>query len=415
MSFYLIILIIGVVGSFYMAWTIGANDLANAMGPSVGGGGLSIKGAVIVGGVLTIVGSILVGEHVSTTIGKGIVQFPETTTVQTNIIIIAMVAALLGAAVWGTIATYFAMPISTSHSIIGALIGIGFVVGGSTTNWGMVGLIASSWVISPLSGAAIAFLLFMMVKRSILDANDPIKRSKLITPILIMGMVFFILFSFMYGGPAMLGLDTLSLWFVLILSTAISVGALILSYYILSRYEFEGEDDYAKVERLFVFMLIISSAYLAYSQGAHNVANAAGPLLVVTEKALPEIIEGGFQSPSLIFGILLFGGVAMAIGSLTWGYKVIQTIGNSITQLTPTRAFSALFAAASIQLVFSRLGIPTSSSHICVGGVIGVGLAGGLAAVDTKVVRRIVLYLLLTLPAAAGITVGIFFGLKLFI
>ncbi len=334
-----VVIALGLAG-LYMAWNIGANDLANAMGTSVGSGALSIKQVIIIAGVFEFVGAVFFGKRVTSTIAKGIVPIDTIKLIDPHLVVVGMLAAILAAGFWITFATFYNLPVSTSHSIVGAVLGFGLVsahsgiIAYADINWLVLAKIVGSWLLSPLLGAAFAYLIFVLIRSLILQRAD---------------------------------------------------------------------DPYA-VEKKFVFLQVLTACYIAFAHGSNDVANAVGPL----SAALSTL---GLTDGTVPIWILAVGGVGMVIGLATWGYRVIETIGTKITDLTPTRGFAAQFATATVVIVHSYGSLPISTTHTLVGSVIGVGLAGGLAAVDLSVIGKIISSWIITVPVAALTAALIFTGL----
>jgi PiT family inorganic phosphate transporter len=388
-----------------MAWNIGANDVANAMGTSVGSGALTLKQAVLIAAFLEFFGAVLVGTHVAKTQRTEIVD-PAKFSSNPELLMYGMIAALISSAVWITIATYFSMPISTTHAIVGAIIGFGIAAYGFSAIQ-IVGVtkILASWVISPLAGAAIAFLIFILVRNKILNSDRPLVVTKKIVPPLI-GLVFFIItLSVIYKGLKNLHLDLEILQAVALATIAALISALI-SMVILNRLEMDVKEPIKRVEKIFAYLQIISACYVAFAHGANDVGNAVAPFATILEVAQTNEVGEMVEVP---IWILVLGGIGITIGVLTWGKKVIATIGSKITDITPTRGFSAEFGTATTVLICSKLGMPISTTHTLVGGVIGVGLAGGMGALDLRIIGKIILSWMLTLPIAAISTIMIFY------
>ena len=404
----LLILIIAIIAALYMAWNIGANDVANSMGTSVGSGALTLKKAVIVAGIFEFLGAVLVGKHVTSTISKGIVN---PATIDPNVLMIGMVAALIGAALWVTTATYFSLPVSTTQSIVGAVMGFVMVVNIALIHWGVVVNIVASWIISPLSGAFIAFIIFIILKKTVISKEDPIKEAKIIAPFFIFFTIFIISMSIIYKGLKNLDLN-MGIYNSLLISTIVAIIGGFAGFLFLRRFhkKYKNEKDkYKQLERFFIYLQVMTAASVAFAHGANDVANAVGPLVTIVDIAT----TGNVGSHVIIpLWVLVLGGFGIVLGLSTWGYKVIYTIGSKITDVTPTRGFSAELSAAFVVLVFSKLGMPISTSHVIVGSVLGVGLARGLASVDYRVIKNIIYSWLLTLPVAMGFAAVIFLLLK---
>ncbi|MFC2160648.1 inorganic phosphate transporter [Acidobacteriota bacterium] len=405
----LIILIIAVVVGLYSAINIGANDVANSMATSVASKALTIKKAVVVAGVCDMLGATLVGAHVANTIRKGLVdplEFADTPL----LFVYGMLAAVLGSALWVNIATYFKLPVSTTHSIIGGVLGFGLVsVGIAGIHWNVVLLVVLSWIISPVFGGIIAFSIFSIIKKFILSAETPIERTKRIGPYLT-GMVAFILsLSIIYKGLKNLHLDldfleasTISFFFGLL--------GYLAGYFILKRYKKKDSDPYLQVEQMANPLQVISACFQAFSHGANDVANAIGPVAAIVAVVHSGKVE---MSVGIPFWILLMGGAGLAFGVYVWGYRVMDTVGHKITTITPTRGFSAEFGTATTVLICSRLGMPVSTTHVAIGNIIGVGLARGISAINLNVIKNIFSAWVISLPAAGIFSIGIYFLLKL--
>jgi PiT family inorganic phosphate transporter len=400
--------------AFYLAWSIGANDLANSMGTSVGSKALSIRKAIIVAGIFELLGATLVGVHVIRTLQYGIVN-PNEQVFLSNpyIYIYGMLAALLAAAIFVTISTYYSLPISTTQSIVGALIGFGIVAAGvSSISWGKMIEIGESWILSPLIGAALAFFIFFIIKKTIFGSDKPIISTKKIVPFFAFAVTSVILFSIFFGIE---DTDIPQIPFIqeLIITFFIAGVAAYISYILVNRYKVNKikteHEEYKSIEHIFIYLQLVTACYVAFAHGANDVANAIGPLAAVVDILGSGKIGFGIGVP---FWLIILGALGIVIGLSTWGYKVIHTIGQKITEITPTRGFSAEFSTALVVLVCSRLGLPVSTSQVIVGAVIGVGFAKGIVAVDLKVIRSIFTSWLLTVPISAVVTAVIFICIK---
>ena len=401
-------LIIAIITSLYMAWNIGANDVANSMGTSVGSGALTLKKAVIIAGVFEFLGAFLVGKHVTNTISNGIVN---PALFELNIFAIGMLSSLIAASLWVTIATYLGLPVSTTQSIVGAIMGFSAVLNIHLICWGKVIDIVTSWIISPLFGALVAYIIFLIIKKTILSKNNPIEAAKKTLPIFIFFTFFVMSMSIIYKGLTNLALD-FGLVYSLLISGLAGLAAMIIGYILLRRYNYEyenNEDKYNKLEKLFIHLQVMTACTVAFAHGANDVANAAGPLATIVD-----IFNGVSVSSKVTIPlwVLVLGGAGIVLGISTWGYRVISTIGKKITEITPTRGFSAELSTAFIVLLFSKLGIPLSTSHVLVGSVLGVGIARGLATVNYKVIKNIIYSWILTIPIAMIFSAVIFLFLK---
>ena len=395
-----IILIVGYIFGFYMAWNIGANDVANSMASAVGAKAITIKQAVLIAGILNIVGATFIGTHVTNTIRKGIVSTEVLT--DPHLALLGALSALLAAALWVSFATWKSLPVSTTHSIVGAMIGYGIMAGGwGVINWGKLGSVVASWVISPLFSLVIAFCMFKLIIRVILQKENSFTKAMAWSPFFSGLAIFIVVQSFLFKTPLgkKLAVSTpMALVIAAILAAIIGwiVKKLLIRF--ITRTDDGAEGIFRKIQ-------IGTSCYVALAQGANDVANAIGPLAVIY--FLVKTGGVGAKVPVPIF-LLFFGGIGIACGIAMAGYRVMDTIGTKITTLTNTRGFSVDFAAATTVLVASKMGLPVSTTHAAVGGVLGVGIARGFEAVNFGIVLKIMLYWVLTVPAAALTSMAIF-------
>jgi PiT family inorganic phosphate transporter len=404
---------LGAALALYMAWAIGANDVANAMGTSVGSGALTIRGAILVAAVLEFGGAFLVGGHVTDTVRKGILDAAAFAG-REDLLMYGMLAALASAGTWLVIASRAGWPVSTTHSIVGAIVGFGAVgLGFEAIAWAKVGQIVASWVTSPLMSGVLAYGIFQVTRRLVLDHDRPIERIKALGPFFF-GWVFFILgLVTLFKGLKNLKLD-LDFSEALLASAALAgVGALI-GWALLRRVRTDepvepGGERFANVERIFAVLQIMTACAVAFAHGSNDVANSIGPLAALVSVAYGG--EVGGKAPVALW-MLGLGGVGIVIGLATYGYKVMETVGKKITELTPSRGFAAELAAATTIVIASRAGIPVSTTHTLVGAVLGVGLARGIGALDMRVVATIALSWVVTLPAGAALAVFFFYFFK---
>jgi PiT family inorganic phosphate transporter len=408
-----IFLVLAVIFGFYMTWGIGANDVANAMGTSVGSGAVTVKQAIIIAAIFEFAGAFIAGGNVTATIRKGIVD-PSGIAGQPEILVFGMLAALLAAALWLMIASARGWPVSTTHSIVGAL--VGFAVAGLGVNavhWVKIGQIAASWVISPALGGFLAYLLMTSIRRLILDTEHPFQSAKRWGPVYVFLVGFIISLVTLFKGLSHLQLE-LSIAQSFVWALVFGIGIAILGWALIRRVEMDplADRDYhfASVEKIFVPMMIFTACAMAFAHGSNDVANGIGPLAAVAS-----IVRSGgelAQKSPLPLWILGLGGIGIVLGLATLGYRVMQTIGTRITQLTPSRGFCATLAAAATVVLASRTGLPVSTTHIAVGAVIGVGLARGVGAIDLRVIGGIVVSWIITLPIGGVLAALIFFALK---
>jgi PiT family inorganic phosphate transporter len=447
----LILILIGlsIVVCAYMAWNIGANDVANAMGTSVGSRALTLKQAVVIAAIFEFAGAFFAGDAVTDTVRKGILVVPfnddgvVVDTLLSQDIALGFIAAMMAAATWLTIATRMGLPVSTTHSIIGGIIGVGLVLEVKwemeLIDWEKVGQVVMSWVASPLMGALIAFFSYMIIKKTVLDNDDPVSRSKWLAPILafptffVLGLAlqFKALKGFISRAHSNGWIDK-SNWLpakengvfnpyaenawlplnALFLAAMIGAFASLILYFVLRRVDIEEEvRGFKGVERIFVWLQIITAAYVAFAHGANDRSNAIGPMAAVWDVFSNPELQLAEQAPIPLWLVLL-GSVGIAIGVMTWGWRVMETIGKKITDITPTRGFAAEFGAATTILIFSMpfLAVPVSTTHTLVGAVVGVGLAGGAKAVDFRVFGKIAASWVASVPVAAFGAIVLFVG-----
>ena len=394
--------------AFYMAWSIGSNDVANSMATAVGAKAITFKQAVIIAGILNVVGAVFVGSHVTDTVRKGIVDV-NSVNIDTQIMLIGFVASLLSAAIWVTLSTWKEMPVSTTHSIIGSLMGFGLIAGGvQVVMWGKVGSVITSWILSPLFGCIIAFLIFKIIVKTIFSKEYPVRSARIVGPI-IFGFTAFLIVSSLFLKTSLSKNYGFSDIDGILIATISAIIVVILGIFGLRKIKDKGPEDYSTVEGIFRKLQVGTSCYVAFAHGANDVANAIGPVASIIPLAQGIDIGSTVEVPTWL---LLLGGLGIAIGCMTWGRRVMRTVGSRITRLTNTRGFSVDFGAATTVLIASKMGLPISTSHTVVGAVIGVGLARGLEAVDLSVIKKIIVSWLLTLPIAAGTCIVIFFILK---
>lgn len=470
MSIEIILFTLTLFAGFYMAWSIGANDVANAMGTSVGSGALTLRQAVLVAAVLEFAGAFFFGSHVSETVQSGIIK-SEVFVSQPMLLVYGMLAALLATGAWLQLASYYGWPVSTTHAIVGGVVGFGAVVGGiEAIYWENVAFIVSSWVLSPLFGGILSYALFNILRKKILYTADPVAAAKKITPVLVFIVTTTLSLIMIFKGLQNINLE-FTIFQACVVCLAIGAVGYGLSYYLVNRikdipvpmkahpYSAEvyseldkarkhleqlqtvcrGEAqqyqltilleeldnlsqtlqpevdrrvmsaEYTTVEKIFGYLQIMSACLMAFSHGANDVANAIGPL----SAAIAVLSTGAIVAHAVVpTWALALGGFGIVVGLATWGWRVIETIGKKITELTPTRGFAAEFGAAMTILVASRLGLPISTTHTLVGSVIGVGLARGIGALDLTMTRDIVISWVVTVPLSAVITVAVFYILQ---
>lgn len=470
-----IILVLVIIFGLYMAWGIGANDVANAMGTSVGSGALTLRQAVIVAAIFEFGGAVLVGTHVSETVRKGIVD-PALFAGDGTSFMLGMLASLLAAGVWLQFASYKGWPVSTTHTIVGAVVGFGAVYGGlSAIHWDKVGMIAASWVISPLLSGTLSYMIFRYLLRNIFHDPRPLRSAKKMAPYIVFFVFVILTLTLVFKGLKNISLD-LDLPTAFALASAVALVASLVTVWLVSRipvqtdkeanshdeivtnpdviealqkavkhlekvqkmatgvirgdvadalsdvqrlkyeserrYQFHTNSaEYRQVEKLFAYLQILSACFVAFAHGANDVANAIGPMSAVVSVAMAGGQSIAAAAPVPIW-ILALGGFGIVVGLATWGWRVMETVGRNITHLTPTRGFSAEISAALTIVLASKLGLPISTTHTLVGAVLGVGLARGISAVNLTTIRDVVISWLVTLPAGASLAIVFFYGLR---
>ena len=405
-----IFIVLAVMFGLYMTWGIGANDVANAMGTSVGSGALSVKQAIIIAAIFEFAGAFLAGGHVTKTIRKGIID-PTTVIDQPEILVWGMLSALIAAAIWLTVASWLGWPVSTTHSIIGAIVGFAIVgIGVEAVNWHKIGTIVLSWLVSPIVGGALSFFLMISIQKLILDTEKPLINAKRYAPYYVFLVGFVISLVTLFKGLKHLDID-LSVAQSFIFSGILALILTIISYFLINKIDApSGEsvrEQFKQVEKIFGILMIFSASAMAFAHGSNDVANGIGPMAAVIS-----IVDSGgevVQKSDLPIWILFVGGLGIVIGLSTLGYRVMLTIGTKITELVPTRGFSAELAAAATVVIASRTGIPVSTTQIAVGAVMGVGLARGIGALDLRVIGGIMMSWVITLPVGAILSIFFFF------
>jgi len=412
MEYATIFIILACVFGFFMAWGVGANDVANAMGTSVGSKAITIKQAFIIAAVFEFAGAYLAGGEVTKTIRKGMID-SQVLAGSPELVVYGMLAALLAAGIWLMVASRAGWPVSTTHSIVGAIVGFAAVgIGMDAVQWGKVGTIVLSWVISPALSGIIAYWLFVSVQRFILDTPNPLESAKRFVPVYIFIVGFIIALVTLFKGLKHVGLH-LSTAENYIIAALVGLVVMVIGIIFIRRLRFDPAADadfhFANVEKVFGVLMIFTACAMAFAHGSNDVANAVGPLAAVVGIAQTGAVAAKSVMPSWI---LLLGGAGIVIGLVTYGHKVIATVGTGITELTPSRGFAATLGAAITVVVASGTGLPISTTHTLVGAVLGVGLARGIAALNMNVVRAIFLSWIVTLPAGAILAIIFFFMLK---
>jgi len=405
-----ILVALSVLAAVYMAWTIGANDVANAMGTSVGSGALKLRNALIIAAIFEFLGALLVGRHVTETVSEGIID-PAIFLGAREILITGMLCVLIGSALWVTFATYYGLPVSTGHALIGGIMGfaVGTVILGklefSEIQFDTVGNIALSWVISPIAGGVISYLLFRFIIMTIHHSRCPSHRARLLVPFFTGTVMFILAISILYKGLSAMSLDpdlVESLAMAGMLAAVVTLASFLYLNYLSGKRKETGFDH---VEKLFSGLLVMTACYIAFAHGASDVSHAIGPAVAVFQVAdLPFDLS---QSSIMLF-FLALGAIGIVIGLSTWGHRVMATMGEKIAAITPAQGFSATFGGATTVLVCASMGLPISTSQVLVGSVVGVALVQGRNKVNLKMFRKIVISWVLTLPVAAVLVLVLF-------
>jgi PiT family inorganic phosphate transporter len=396
----------------FMAWGIGANDVANAMATSVGSKSITIKQALIIAAIFEFAGAYLAGGQVTETIRNGLVDM-DAFSANPEVLVWGMLGSLLAAGTWLLVASLRGWPVSTTHSIVGAVVGFAAVgVGVDAVNWGTVGTTAISWVFSPMISGVLAFLIFMSLQKLVLNTKSPLQNAIKYGPFYLFMVGFVLSLLTIKKGLKHVGLH-LDGGMDLVLSVAVGVMIALLGRWLISRVKFDEKVDrrshFANVEKIFAVMMVFTASAMAFAHGSNDVANAVGPMAAVIDVAQSGVMAAKSSVPSWV---LLVGAVGIVVGLATYGYKVIQTVGNKITELTPTRGFSAEISTAMTVVMASYTGIPVSTTHTLVGAILGVGFARGIAAIDLRVVGGIFMSWVVTLPAGALLSVIFFYLLR---
>ncbi len=414
---------------FYMAWNIGANDVANAMGTSVGSRALSLKRAVFLAACLEFSGAFFIGSDVSKTIQNGIIE-PTVFVGEPMVFILGMMGALLATGVLLQLASYYGLPVSTTHAIVGSVLGFGVCLGGvQAVYWGELGWIIASWILSPVLSGLISFAIFSLIQTKILYALDPFRATQKWAPYFVFLCLSIVTLALVYNG---LNLSLSFFSYSLPLALLVGAAAFLSSRFLiqkqlephLANMAFQDlrkgeqeeisdvrnrEEAHVGVEKIFISLQILSACLVAFAHGANDVANAIGPVSAVLNAIQTNTI---LECTVVPLWLLAFGGCGIVLGLATWGWRVIETIGKKITELTPTRGFSAEFGAATTILFASKAGLPISTTHALIGAVLGVGMVRGLKTLNLQIIQEIAISWIVTIPLCALLSIGAFYLLK---
>jgi PiT family inorganic phosphate transporter len=396
----------------FMAWGVGANDVANAMGTSVGSGALTVRQAIIIAAIFEFAGAVLAGGEVTETIRNGMID-SQVLAGAPELLVFGMLASLLAAGIWLLVASHFGWPVSTTHTIVGAIVGFAAVgIGFEAVYWGKIGSIVASWVVSPVMAGIVGFALFRSVQVLILEADNPLRAAKRWVPMYMFIAAFVVGLVTLQKGLKHVGLeiDTTETYLL-----SLGFGALLMGIGNLAimRMRLDPKADidfhYANVEKVFGVLMLVTACATAFAHGSNDVANAVGPMAAVIGVAQTGLVNGTTAMPAWI---LVVGGIGIVVGLVTFGQKVMGTVGSGICELTPSRGFAATLSAAGTVVIASAAGLPISTTHTLVGGILGVGLARGIAALNLEVVRNIFMSWVVTLPAGAFFAIVFFYILR---
>lgn len=409
-----ILLVLACLFGFFMAWGVGANDVANAMGTSVGSRALTIKQAIIVAMIFEFCGAYLAGGEVTDTIKNGIVDIDVMTA---DLLVLGMMSALLASGTWLLIATHQGWPVSTTHTIIGAVVGFAaFGVSFDSVYWSAILPIVASWVVSPLLSGMVAFGLFVSVQKLIINTDSPFDNAKRYVPFYMFLTGFMVALMTLSKGLKHVGLNINEEQSIL-LAVCVGILVMLMGIILLRRIKIDPNANrstyFASVEKVFATLMIFTACAMAFAHGANDVANAVGPLAAIAGVIQSHGVGELTTKSAVPTWVLLLGAVGIVVGLATYGYKIIATVGRGITELTPSRGFAAELATASTVVGASAIGLPVSTTHTLVGAVLGIGLARGISALNLRVIGSIFMSWLITLPAGAFLSIVFFSLLKL--
>lgn len=404
-----IIVVITAIFGFIMAFGIGANDVANAMGTAVGSRTITAKQAIYIALVFEFFGAYLAGGEVAETIKSGIIS-TDSFMGHPDILILGMMSALFAAGIWLVVASQKGWPVSTTHSIIGAIVGFAIIsVGMEAVQWSKFSGIVGSWFITPLIAGIVAYFIFISTQKMIFDTDAPMKNAEKYAPYYTALTVFIICIVTLEKGLKHVGLNLSGLQTTILSAITAVICAVICVFYLRSnvfKASLKDSSTFSGVEKVFSILMLITACAMAFAHGSNDVANAIGPLAAVVSI----VDHGGIIEGKTIMApwILPLGAVGIAVGLAVMGHKVMGTIGTGITDLTPSRGFAAQFACSITVVIASGTGLPISTTQTLVGAVIGVAFARGIAALNLGVIRNIIASWVITLPAGALLAIVIY-------
>lgn len=410
MEYGLIYIVLAGMFGFFMAWGVGANDVANAMGTSVGSKALTLKQAIIVAIIFEAAGAMLAGGQVTSTISRDLIDL-NALNGNPEAVIYGMLAALLAAGSWLLIASHYGWPVSTTHSIIGAMVGFGSIcLGVDKVEWQFVINIFLSWILTPIIAGVIAYILFKSVQKNIFNTDDPVENAITHVPKYIFMVSMVTLLVTMVQGIKMLGLD-IKMAYDILIASGLSLIFSLMGYWRLKQMKLEVIDNsqqrFNRVEKIFAVLMVFTACAMAFAHGSNDVANAIGPLAaVVTIVENKGLLTAQTHIP---LWVMMLGAIGIVLGLSMYGHRVMATIGTNITQLTPSRGFAAQLATASTVIFSSGLGLPVSTTQTLVGAILGVGFARGMGALNTSVIRNILMSWIITVPAGAILAIAYYY------
>ncbi|WP_131776135.1 inorganic phosphate transporter [Legionella impletisoli] len=406
MDLTLIYVILAIFLCFFMTWGVGANDLANVMSTTMGSKAVTVKQAMLIAVIFEFAGAFLGGTGVTETMRDGIINTSELVT-HPYILIQGMLSVLLACTIWMNLASYYGLPVSITNALVGSMVGFGgIVLGKNAIHWNQVSHIAIGWVTSPLIAGTTAYALFISIQQAIFVKSDPLAKAKRFIPIylFLIGAVlsFITVFKGLNHFDIRLNLKQ-DIIVTLLTSIALTAIGLLFIRRIPERANLRRRERFLQVEKYFAVLMALTACAMVFAHGANDVSLAVGPLTIIHSLVLDA--NQPFEATDYPAWIILLGCVGVVTGLLMYGRKVIETVGSSITALTPSRAFAATLAAATTVVVATSIGIPVSATQTLVGAVLGVGLARGIGALNLLVIRNIFTSWILTLPAASLLTI----------
>lgn len=406
MDYLIYLLFAALILCFLMTWGVGANDLANVMSTTMGSKAVTVRQAMLIAIIFEFAGAFLGGEGVTETMRDGIINTSQLSN-EPLILIEGMLCVLFACTIWMNLASYLGVPVSITNALVGSMVGFGTIVlGPDAIHWNQVARIAIGWVSSPLISGITAYALFISIQQTIFVKSNPLTKAKLYIPIYLFLIGFILSFITVFKGLNHFDIH-LNLKQDLAVTLATSIIITILGMIFIKRipeyHKIRRRERFIQVEKYFAVLMAMTACAMAFAHGSNDVALAVGPLSIVHSLVMHS--NQIFDADNYPSWIILLGCVGVVTGFLMYGRKVIETVGSSITALTPSRAFAATLSAATTVVVATSTGIPVSATQTLVGAVLGVGLARGIGALNLIVIRNIFMSWVLTLPAASMLTI----------